>query len=624
MLQHATIRPELSGNEPPPREAAEQDRVHARRLGLVRTFVIGNTVSLHRIAGAVSLAEGWWRHLIAFVAGAFGALAMAPIDLLPAMLVPMTIAVWLIDGCVGKDQKLPGRQLFRRAVPLAARRAFVAGWWWGFGYFLGTFWWLGAAFLLEPDEFAWALPLGVLGVPAFLALFPALGFTLARLLWAPGASRVFALAAGLGLAEWLRGNVLTGFPWNAYGMALGDHLIPAQIASVVGLHGLTILTVLLLAAPGAMVRWSPEEVLVARSGQVLAPQRISFRPLAIALLAFAVILAFGSYRLARAERADVPGVKLRIMQPNLPHGAKFRPENGQAFLSHYIALSEGEAGAEPLDDAGITALIWPESAFPFLLGLEPQALIQIGALLPPGTVLVTGAARAGLGPNGTDASLWRSGELPEFFNAIQVVEGGVITESYDKVHLVPFGEYLPFQSWLAPLGIRQFVHIPFGFDPGKERKLLTIPGLPKAAPLVCYEAIFPGEVVPPGAGQERPGLLLNVTNDGWFGTTAGPYQHFGLARLRTIEEGLPLVRAAGTGISAIVDAYGRIRGELPLGVTGTFDGPLPQKIDPPVFARFPALATCLTWLAVLLVALAGRTRARLTPWLGGWSRYRAG
>ncbi len=599
----------VQGTDFSPHGAEAREGAHARLPALARTVMIGSTHSLRWIVGAVILAEGWRRRLIALVAGVFGALAMAPVDFLPAMLVPMTVAVWLIDGCVAKDLKLPGRRISWRAIPRELRQAFVAGWWWGFGYFLGSFWWLGAAFLLEPDEFAWALPLGVLGVPAFLAVFPALGFLLSRLLWAPGTSRIFALAAGLGLAEWLRGNVLTGFPWNAYGMALGDHLVPAQIASLVGLHGLTILSVLLFAAPGAMVRWSPAEILAARSGQALALPRFSLRPLIAASLAFAMIWAFGTLRLARADLADVAGVKLRIMQPNLPHGAKFRPENGQAILAHYIALSEGEAGALPLDDAGITALIWPESAFPFLLGLEPQALVQIGALLPPGTVLVTGAARAGLGPNGTDASLWRSGILPEFFNAIQVVDGGVVTESYDKMHLVPFGEYLPFQSWLAPLGIRQFVHMPFGFDPGKERKLLSVPGLPKAAPLVCYEAIFPGEVVPPGAG-ERPGLLLNVTNDGWFGTTAGPYQHFLLARLRTIEEGLPLVRAAGTGISAIVDSHGRSRGELPLGVAGTLDGPLPQKLDPPFFARHPALATFLALAAVLLVALAGRVRAR--------------
>jgi apolipoprotein N-acyltransferase len=573
-------------------------------------LVAASGTCLWRVASAVVLAEGARRKLIALVAGAAGALAMAPVDILPAILVSMTCALWLLDGCALPDEK---RGTARTAVPRAARESFVAGWFWGFGYFLGSFWWLGAAFLVEAEEYAWALPLGVLGVPAFLALFPGLGFCLARLAWAPGASRVFALAAGLGFAEWLRATILTGFPWNAFGMALGDHLLPAQIASVVGLHGLTILTVLLFAAPGAMVRWSPPEIMAARSG--LGPLRpaVTLRPLVAVALALAAIYAFGALRLARAELADVSGVKLRIMQPNLPHDVKFRPENGQAFLSHYLDLSRGTAGALPLEDAAITALIWPESAFPFLLGLEPQALAQIAEVLPPGTVLVTGAARAGLGPNGTDLSLWRSDRSPEFFNAIQVVDAGVITTSYDKVHLVPFGEYLPFQSFFAALGIRQFVHIPFGFDPGTERRLLAVPGLPEAAPLVCYEAIFPGAVVPPAAGGKRPGLLLNVTNDGWFGSTFGPYQHFQQARLRTIEEGLPLVRAAGTGISAIVDAYGRIRGELPLGVAGTLDGPLPQGIEPPVFANHPALAPFTTWLVVLAIALCGYARERTKP-----------
>jgi apolipoprotein N-acyltransferase len=592
--------------------------------GFARTSWLANPFSLRGAAAAVALAEGWRRPVIALVAGAIGALAMAPIDILPAMLVPMTIAVWLIDGSDSKAVKpernrLPVRRAFLRPwslVPMALRRAFTIGWWWGFGYFIGGFWWLGSAFLVEAEEFAWALPLGVLGVPAFLALFPALGFSFARLLWSPGASRAFALAAGLGLAEWLRGHVLTGFPWNAFGMALGDHLVLAQIASLIGLHGLTIVTVLLCSAPGAMVRWLPGALATARvkssaaePDEAFGPQ-IAFSPLVAAGLAFAAIWAFGSFRLAVATSADVAGVKLRIMQPNLPHNASFRPENGQAFLSHYLELSEGIADAEPLDEAAITALIWPESAFPFILGYEPRALQQIGALLPPGTVLVTGAARAEMAASLEDAWPRQSGVLPEFFNAIQVVDAGVITESYDKVHLVPFGEYLPFQSWFMPLGIHQFVHIPGGFDPGKERRLLSIPGLPKAAPLVCYEAIFPGEVVPPSKAGDRPGLILNITNDGWFGTTAGPYQHFLQARLRSIEEGLPLVRAAGTGISAIVDAHGRIRGELPLGVTGTLDGPLPEKIEPPLFARYPGATNILSWSAVFVAAFSGFARGR--------------
>src|SRR6202011_4829582 len=230
-----------------------------------------------------------------------------------------------------------------------------------------------------------------------------------------------------------------------------------------------------------------------------------------------------------------------------------------------------------LDD--VTVLIWPESAFPFILSRDAGALAEIGAVLPQDTVLVTGAARAN-----DEARRSTSGHA-RYFNAIQVIaSGGHILDSYDKVHLVPFGEYLPLQTVFDRLGLRQFVHIPGGFEAGSKRQLLVVPGLPAVAPLICYEAIFPGEVVPSGAA--RPGLLLNVTNDGWFGTSTGPYQHFAQARLRAIEEGLPLIRAANSGISAIVDPAGRVIASLPLGGEGILDAPLPRSIAPTIYARY--------------------------------------
>jgi apolipoprotein N-acyltransferase len=268
-------------------------------------------------------------------------------------------------------------------------------------------------------------------------------------------------------------------------------------------------------------------------------------------------------------------------------------------LSLYLTLSAhgAELDRSGLDD--VTVLIWPESAFPFILSRDAGALAEIGAILPRDTVLVTGAAR-------TDDEERRSASgRARYFNAIQVIaSGGHILDSYDKVHLVPFGEYLPFETAFDRLGLRQFVHIPGGFDAGSKRRLLVVPGLPAVAPLICYEAIFPGEVVPSGA--PRPGLLLNVTNDGWFGTTTGPYQHFAQARLRAIEEGLPLIRAANTGISAIVDPYGRVLAELPLGADGVLDGGLPQAIAPPVFARFPFVSAFSVWIAVLAMAVSRR------------------
>jgi apolipoprotein N-acyltransferase len=244
-------------------------------------------------------------------------------------------------------------------------------------------------------------------------------------------------------------------------------------------------------------------------------------------------------------------------------------------------------------------LIWPESAFPFILSRDAGALAEIGAVLPQDTVLVTGAARA-------DDEARPSGRA-RYFNAIQVIaSGGHILDSYDKVHLVPFGEYLPFQTAFDRLGMRQFVHVPGGFEAGSKSRLLVVPGLPAVAPLICYEAIFPGEVVP--AEAPRPGLLLNVTNDGWFGATIGPYQHFAQARLRAIEEGLPLIRAANTGISAIVDPYGRVLAELPLGAEGVLDGGLPQPIAAPVFARSPFASAFSVWIAVLAIAVSRRRR----------------
>ena len=480
----------------------------------------------------------------------------------------------------------------------------MAGWWWGFGYFLAGLWWLGAAFLADGGAYAFAMPLGVIGLPAAMALYPAFGFALTRLVWTPARTRVFALAAALTLSEWLRGNLFTGFPWNAFGMALGGNLVAAQFASVVGLYGLTLIAILIFSAP-ATLAW--KSVRPFRASTLL--------PVGSALAAVAAIFAFGAFRLARASDGDVAGVRLKIMQPNLAQDDKFRPEYRDEILADYLNLSDLAADADATD---VTVVIWPESAFPFILSRDAGAMAQIAAALPLGTILVTGAARAEEGPSTAGAGFLEPPRSklanPIFFNAIQVIaSSGVILDTYDKSHLVPFGEYLPFESALSRVGLHHFVHIPGGFDAGPLRKTLNVPGLPPVAPLICYEAIFPGEVLPQEQGAPRPGLLLNVTDDGWFGLTAGPYQHFAQARLRAIEEGLPLVRAANTGISAIVDPYGRVREKLPLGAAGLLKGALPRAIPAPAFARFPVLIALLLWLAVTATAI-----------LAAWRRARPG
>ena len=536
---------------------------------------------MRALAHFVILAAGWPRFLIAALAGAVGALAMPPFGLVPALALSLAPAVWLVDGAATG----------RRGGAIAS--AALAGWAWGFGYFVAGLWWLGHAFLVEAELFAWAMPLGVLGLPAVLAIFPALGFAIARALWRPGGGRIVALALGLTAAEWLRGHLFTGFPWNPIGLALGQHLWLMQGAALFGIYGLTFLAVLLGAAPAtlgtgetARARW-------------LAP--------GLALAGLGALALFGAVRVPAGPTPSVAGVRFRVMQPNLAQDAKFSAANRDAIMRRYLTLSERATGPDAPGLAGITHLVWPESAFPFILQRDAKALAQIAALLPPGVTLLTGAARMDEPP---------PGERPRFYNAIQVVaDDGTITGTYDKVHLVPFGEYLPraLDRLLRGLGLRQFVHVPGGFEPGEgPRRALAVPGLPPIAATICYEAIFPGEITPEDGGP-RPGLILNVTNDAWFGDTPGPRQHFAQARLRAVETGLPLIRAANNGISAVVDAYGRIVQALPLGVEGTLDSGLPAPVDrPPPFARFGHVllaAMLLSSLALSLIMRRGRGRS---------------
>ncbi|MGD0633704.1 MAG: apolipoprotein N-acyltransferase [Beijerinckiaceae bacterium] len=536
------------------------------------------------LADRIILASGWTRRLIALVAGAAGALAMAPLNIGPALIIPMSVAVWLLDGS-SEAQPVGGTAFFAWPGRGSLGLAFSAGWWLGFGYFLAGFWWLGSAFLMVP-EFAWALPLGVVALPALLAFFPAFGFAVARLLWIPGAGRVFALALGLGLSEWLRGTILTGFPWNSLGMALGGTLVTAQIASLMGLHGLTLIAVAIFATPATLAD-------VHRGGG------LNWRPTLVAAGASALIVAFGAARLAQPPVRPVPNVIVRIMQPGIEPNDQFRPEHRDQILASYFALSRQDDPQKGVTLDDVTILVWPESPFPFILTRDPRAMADIGALLPPKAVLVTGAAREEDSP--------ARGEDPahtSYFNVIEVIaSGGTLLDSYDKIHLVPFGEYLPFESFLRRLGLRNFVSIPGGFEPGSRRHNLSLPGLPGVSPLICYEAIFPGAVL--SSSGPRPRLLLNVTDDGWFGDTFGPEQHFTQARLRSIEEGLPMIRAAATGISAFIDPYGRVLASLPLGKVGILDNFVPQPIAETLYAHYPyAIVLLISGIMILTLQVA--------------------
>jgi apolipoprotein N-acyltransferase len=553
-------------------------------------------VTLTRLAHTIVLAEGWWRILIAFLAGASSTLALPPTDIWPLPFITFPILVWLVDGAAG------GR--FGGVLAAAA-----VGWWFGFGYFLAGLYWVGHAFLVDAKTFGWLLPFAVVALPAGMALYTAFGLALARLIWTRGATRVLALAVSLTLAEWLRGHLFSGFPWNAYGYALISPIWLAQGVALVGIWGLTFLAVAVYASPA-----------------VLADERAETRRpwLAPALSAAAItaLAIYGAVRLERTPTSYVKDVRLRIMQPNLQQDEKFNYSQKQQVMSRYLALSDRPSGPQSPGLRGVTLLIWPESAFPFFLTREPDALAQIAALLPPETVLITGAIRAP--ETAANAPVTRA------YNSIYVIDHhGSILSVYDKVHLVPFGEYLPFQELLERLGLMQLTKVRGGFIPGEQRRTQPAPGAPNFLPLVCYEIIFPGNVLPrserkgwlyrqvgryfdwpsvAGSG-ERPGWLLNLTNDGWFGASAGPYQHFQQARIRAIEEGLPLVRAANSGISAVVDPLGRIVKSLPLGAEGVLDAPLPQPIAATLYARWGDALVGVVVAIAFLVVLGSRWRA---------------
>eukprot|EP01037_Dinobryon_pediforme_P030266 gene30266-34263_t len=340
------------------------------------------------------------------------------------------------------------------------------------------------------------------------------------------------LAVTFALVEFARGHLLTGFPWNDLGYGLAANTVLMQAASLVGLHGLTLPSVFIFAAPAALDG--------SHGG----------RRLALAALAlFAAIIGFGAYRLQTGHAEMVAGVKLRLMQPSITEWDKWQPDKRAELLGKYIDLSRTDASGNSSGLGGITHLIWPESPFSFILAREPWALMSIADLLKTGpTVLVTGAVRFEPPPPGSVKA--------RFYNSIYVIgSDGQIGAAYDKFHLVPFGEYLPLEPLLSLTGLTQLSLFKSTFSTGTGPRTLAVPNAPPAGMTICYEAAFPGEVID---AADRPEWMINLTNDSWFGVSPRPYQHLHQARLRSVEEGIPMVRAANSGLSAVIDPWGRI------------------------------------------------------------------
>ena len=438
--------------------------------------------------------------------------------------------------------------------------SFFLGWCFGFGYFIVALHWIGFAFLVDAEAYLWMMPFAVGGLAAGMAVYWGLATFCVALSRRKGLPGALVFAVSLAAFEYLRGVLFTGFPWAAPGLASDGMGAVAQTASLWGMPALTLLIVL-WAATWPFMFSGP------RLHRVAALLIIATLPLC---------WAWGSYRLSQGAVANVDGVRIRIVQPNISQDSKWRDENARAIFDQLLEMS---ARAAP-DGTSPTHIIWPETAVTFLIDESAAAQVELADLLGGTRTLVTGALRRDINTSG-------DGEDDKVFNSILTFDGsGKVVARYDKWRLVPGGEFLPFEWALEPLGFRKVVTVPGSFAAGPGPVSLAVPGAPDAGFGVCYEAIFPDHFIDP---QKRPGWLINVTNDGWFGNSTGPHQHLAQARLRTIEQGLPMVRAANTGISAVIDPYGRTLSSLPLNAEGVMDAGLPQSLPPTFFADYGEL-----------------------------------
>jgi apolipoprotein N-acyltransferase len=498
---------------------------------------------LCRLADGLAGFSGWRRYGLAFVLGAGAAAALPPFDLMPLLAVVFTSLLWLDDGS---------------ANPWAS---FRLGWVFGFGFFLAGLYWIAAALFVDIDRFWWLVPFAAAGLPAGFALYIGLVLLATRLvrdyLHLPASARIFVFAIAWSAGEWVRGHALTGLPWNLIGYAWSGGfpgaLLVLQSVAWVGIYGLSFVTILAASLPAALGEPSMTPMSAARR----------WAPAILAGLLILVPAVAGAIRLATMPTL-LTGTWLRLVQPSIPQSLKWLPAAAQADFRRLLALSAAPA------DHPLAAVLWPEAAAPFLLGRDAAAGQAIARIVPHGGYLITGALRANPPP----------GPIEEVWNSIEALDDrGAVVAHYDKAHLVPFGEYVPLRAWLP---FKKITAGTMDLSAGPGPRTIALPGLPPFAALICYEAIFSGAIVD---NSDRPAWMLNVTNDAWYGRSSGPYQHFAIARTRAVEEGLPLVRVANNGISAVVDAAGRVLARTRLDAVGNVDAALPDPAAPTPYAR---------------------------------------
>lgn len=439
--------------------------------------------------------------------------------------------------------------LLLRAIGDSAdwKEAFGRAWLFGLGHFAAGLYWIACSMLVDPLHYAWMIPLAVGGLGAVLAVYIGLAGAASRLV-RPGWPRLLVFAAAWGAGEWLRSIVLTGFPWNPLGSIWAALTPVLQIVSVTGTYGLSLLTCAAAAAPVLFLQSR-------RQGMIAT---------ALGLALFAGIGIWGEGRIPAGPQPTQPGIRLRLVQASIPQTLKWAPGLAADHFRRQAALTREKAETPP------THVIWPETAAPSFLDLEDEDREALASLTPTGGLMLVGTVRG---------TVDQAGHLQQLWNSLRAIDGqGGIVGQYDKAHLVPFGEYVP--SWLP---VRKLTPGKIDFTAGPGPQTLELPGLPPVGPQICYETIFSGAVVDEA---HRPAWMLTISNDGWFGISSGPHQHFAAARMRSIEEGLPTVRNANNGISGVIDPYGRVLSSLGLDAVGVIDSPLPQPAGETIFVRW--------------------------------------
>ncbi len=493
------------------------------------------------------------RLMLAFAFGAISSLGFAPWDIWPLMLVGLAGLMWLT------------------VQPATLRQALMTGWTFGFGHFLVGMYWLAQAFQYQSDLPVWSGWIAVVLLAVYLALYPAFVVMAARGFAASPTALVFAFSAFWMLSEWLRGIFFSGFPWNPVGAAALEMPGLAQMAAVIGAFGLSGLVCLFA---GGL--W----LLISKSTQLRG----------IAVLGIVALAATGGF-IAALGTSPVSSVRLNIVQANIGQDEKWSDDGVAHAIDTYMTLS-------PAPFAGPRLLIWPEAAIPDLLDEMPRARAMIATRLGRDDLLLLGALKAIRDEDGAAIAAR---------NSLFVLDpNGDIVARYDKKHLVPFGEFLPMRTLLEAIGLARLAPGALDFWPGPGARTLPLAGHSPVGPLICYEVIFGGEVVD---GADRPNWLLNISNDAWF-AGAGAHMHLAQARLRAIEEGLPMARSTPTGISAVIDPRGRVTASLPRGAAGVLDARLPEPLGATIFAR-GGLWTSLLFCALLLGIAIGIYRSMI-------------